>query len=119
MLVHVAFENISHREVPDMAADFQKEEENKEGTRGNGKDDSCRQNVVPGTHEAEGSNPEDGRQDEYWSCAHKKEELSQKRCVSEQILRPKGKSEVAFCRRLANHDDGTQHRHDSCLGHLP
>ena len=66
-LVHIALEHISQGQVSQMVAqDLEKEKKEKNGVGSNGKDAKSCQNVVPRNDQAEGSDTEDGRQDENW-----------------------------------------------------
>ena len=49
-----------------VAQDLEKEKKEKNGVGSNGKDAKSCQNVVPRNDQAEGSDTEDGRQDENW-----------------------------------------------------
>ena len=65
-LAHAAFDQTSKSEVLQEVRSLQKEKQQAECDGGNRKYAHIRQHVVPGTDKAEGSEAEDGRQDEDW-----------------------------------------------------
>ena len=86
-LAQKAFAHLPNGEALQMVAGLEEEKEEMNCYSGNWKQHNCCQSMILCANQAEGSDAENGRQDEDWCCGSKKAELSLNGGVAaEQVL---------------------------------